>query len=81
METTTLSHIDALIAELKALKANAPLLESKGENIEAQVEQIRAMLKIETITPKRKKAGWAKGFVTYIADDFNAPIDDMAAYS
>jgi len=81
MRVRLLSHIDALIEELKALKANTHLLQSKGESIEAQIEQIRAMLKPESVSPERKKAGWAKGFVTYMADDFDAPIDDMAAYS
>ena len=81
MNTTTLLHVDALIAELKALKANAPLLESKSENIKSHIQQIRAILNSETSTPVRKKSGWAKGFVSYMADDFNAPIDDMAAYS
>ena len=76
-----MSHIDALIEELKALKANTPLLKIKGESIDAQIEQIRAMLKTETTTLERKKAGWGKGMVEYISDDFDEPINDMAAYS
>jgi len=81
MKPTVILQIDALIAELESLKTNARLLECQEEKINAHVEQIRALLKSESAAPKRKKAGWAKGFVTYISDDVDEPIDDMGAYS
>ncbi len=81
MNSPILAHIDALIAELESLKTNVSLLESKEENIKAHIAQIRAMIDTNPTSPQRKKAGWAKGFVKHIAEDFDGPIDDMADYS
>ena len=39
-------------------------------------------VKKDQVEPSKKvrKAGFAKGTITYIADDFDAPLDDLKDY-
>jgi Protein of unknown function (DUF2281) len=52
---------------------------------EAQLQQVREAVE-PILYPKTsekklpRRAGWAKGIITYIADDFDAPLDDLKEY-
>lgn len=51
---------------------------------EAQLRQLHAtvssILTKESEPAKQRKVGTMKGLVTYIADDFDAPLDDFKEY-
>lgn len=42
----------------------------------------KPLVRLEVIEPPKgkRRLGWAKGLVTYMAPDFNAPLDDFEEY-
>lgn len=42
----------------------------------------RPLVRLDIIPPAKpqRKIGWGKGLVTYIAPDFDAPLEDFAEY-
>ena len=49
---------------------------------EQLLEQIQELLTKASETPRKRlrEPGFAKGMVTYVADDFDEPLDDMKEY-
>lgn len=45
-----------------------------------EVEKLIAKLKSEQQKPKRRLIGCMKGLVNYMADDFDAPLDEFKEY-
>lgn len=42
----------------------------------------KPLVRLEVVKPRKgkRRLGWAKGLVTYMAPDFNAPLDDFEEY-
>jgi prevent-host-death family protein len=42
----------------------------------------KPLVRLEKVRPKKaqRKLGWGKGLVTYVAPDFDEPLEDFAAY-
>jgi prevent-host-death family protein len=42
----------------------------------------KPLVRLEAVRPKelKRKLGWGKGLVTYIAPDFDEPLEDLAEY-
>jgi hypothetical protein len=59
------------------------ILEPKAEAMLAEMEENRLIKVSETTANSEKKPlsfGCMKGLVTYIADDFDAPLEDFEEY-
>jgi hypothetical protein len=56
-------------------------IEELSEESLIEVEKLITQLKSKQLQkPKRRLIGCMKGLVTYIADDFDAPLDDFKEY-
>ena len=64
------THLSKLIR--KALDGEEVIIAKRDKPL-VRVEAVRSK------TPKRK-IGWGKGLVTYIAPDFDEPLEDLAEY-
>ncbi len=64
------THLSKLIR--KALDGGEVIIAKRDKPL-VRVEAVRSK------TPKRK-IGWGKGLVTYIAPDFDEPLEDLAAF-
>lgn len=69
-----LIHLLQKMRDLDAVPAH------KIDTIQDQIEQLKKELSEQPTLPKRKKAGFAKHMVGYVAADFDAPLDDMRDY-
>ena len=56
------------------------LAEAGGEGIIARDDGPIVRLAPVAAAPPRRPLGLAEGFVLYMADDFDAPLDDFAEY-
>jgi len=54
-------------------------IDELSEDVLIEIENMISKIQ-EKKSKKKRKAGCMKGFVTYIADDFDAPLDDFKQY-
>jgi hypothetical protein len=48
---------------------------------EEKLRKIEQFLEtVQDNAPKQRKAGALKGFITYMAEDFDAPLEDLKEY-
>ncbi|RMG27627.1 MAG: DUF2281 domain-containing protein [Bacteroidetes bacterium] len=73
--------------ELKVKLEFNQILQLISQLPESQKKQLQSLLAKELAwsnskkqLAKKRKAGGLKGFVIYMADDFDAPLDDMKPY-
>ena len=83
MTTIDLQELSPTIAEaVKQALANGEevfITENQKEHL-AKVVSVSKLSNSPKPTEKRGLVGCMKGFVTYMADDFNEPLDDFKDY-
>ncbi|MFZ2727537.1 MAG: DUF2281 domain-containing protein [Methylococcaceae bacterium] len=55
-------------------------IDELSEDSLIEVEKLIAQLKAQPQKPKRRLIGCMKGLVTYMTDDFDAPLDEFKEY-
>jgi hypothetical protein len=55
-------------------------IDTLSEESLIEVEKLIAQLKVQQPKKTKRQAGCMKGFVIYMADDFDAPLDDFKEY-
>ena len=71
---SALERLAALEAEVQQLRSQLLAIQAGG----AQDAEAHPPRRLQDGTPTF--GGWARGMVLYIADDFDAPLDDFADY-
>ena len=70
-----------MLTAIKGIYKDGTITLNEKPTIEKPMEVIVTFTQeIETSPKKQKKAGFAKGFFTYVAPDFNEPLDELKDY-
>jgi Protein of unknown function (DUF2281) len=70
-----------MLTAIKGIYKDGTVILNEKPPIDTPMEVIVTFTQeIETPTKKQRKAGFAKGFFTYVAPDFNEPLDDLKEY-
>lgn len=75
--TEVINSINELIHLLQKMRDLDAVPAHKIDAIQDQTELLKKELSEQVVLPKRKKAGFAKHMISYVAADFDAPLDDM----
>ena len=70
-----------MLTAIKGIYKDGTITLNEKPPIEKPMEVIVTFTQeIETSPKKQRKAGFAKGFFTYVAPDFNEPLDELKNY-